>query len=97
MEDKLYETIEWHKVKIRFPTQEEIEDWAEEYGEPAPSYFFNCKMPDNGSDILIVTSFGVDKDVCCFDEGYYLETRGDWDDVIAWAYMPKYDVRGGEQ
>ena len=52
-------------------------------------------MPILGEEILIVTKYGVDTDICGIDEGYYLEFRGDWDNVIAWAEMPKYKT--GEQ
>lgn len=81
------ETIVWHEVKYREPTEEEKAEWAENY-DIELTYFFDCPMPDDGDDILIAT--GVDTDVCGNDEGYYLENRGDWDDVIAWAEMPKY-------
>ena len=52
-------------------------------------------MPDDGDEILIVTKYGVDTDVCGIDEGYYLEGHGDWEGVIAWAEMPKY--KAGEE
>lgn len=56
---------------------------------------FDCEMPDDGDEILIVTKSGVDTDVCGIEEGYYLEGYNDWENVIAWAEMPKY--KAGEQ
>lgn len=88
------ETIRWHKVIKRPPTEEEKEEWVKIY-DCEPEYILDCKMPILGEEILIVTKYGVDTDICGIDEGYYLEFRGDWDDVIAWAEMPKYKT--GEQ
>ena len=51
-----------------------------------------CSLLDDGQEILIASKWGVDTDICCYDDGYYLENWGDWDDVIAWAEMPKYKV-----
>lgn len=88
------EIITWHKVKTRPLTEEEKIEDIEQFGYEF-SYVFDCKMPDDGDEILIVTKYGVDTDVCGMDEGYYLEGLGDWKGVIAWAEMPKYKV--GEQ
>lgn len=88
------EKIIWHKVIKRPPTEEEKEEHLEAFG-CIPEYILDCVMPDDGQEILIVTKYGVDTDICGIDEGYYLEIRGDWDNVIAWAERPKYKV--GEQ
>lgn len=88
------EIITWHKVKTRLLTEEEKREDIEKFGYEF-SYKFDCKMPDDGDEILIVTKYGVDTDVCGIDEGYYLEGHGDWEGVIAWAEMPKY--KAGEE
>ena len=88
------EKITWHEVSKRPPTEEEKEEHLEAF-DCVPEYILDCKMPDDGQEILIVTKYGVDTDICGIDEGYYLEIRGDWDNVMAWAEMPKYKV--GEQ
>ena len=88
------EIITWYKVKTRPLTEEEKREAIEQFGYEF-SYKFDCKMPDDEDEILIVTKYGVDTDVCGMDEGYYLERRGDWEGVIAWAEMPKY--KAGEQ
>ena len=85
------EKIIWHEVIKRPPTEEEKEEHLEAFGY-IPEYILDCVMPDDEQEILIVTKYGVDTDVCGIDEGYYLENCGDWDDVIAWAEMPKYKV-----
>lgn len=85
------EIITWYKVKTRPLTEEEKREYIEQFGYEF-NYVFDCKMPDDGDEILIVTKYGVDTDVCGMDEGYYLEGLGDWKGVIAWAEMPKYKV-----
>ena len=84
------ETIEWIKVETRKTTEEEIEYFKEYCGDLDMQfeYIFDCKMPDDGEEILIQTKYGVSIDVCEYDYGYSLE-GGDWDGVIAWARMPK--------
>lgn len=91
------EKIVWHEVTTRPPTKEENEGWAEwglsesEY----PPYIFDCEMPDDNRDILVWGKNGyVWQDTCMADDGYagynslYLDNHGDWDDVVAWAYLP---------
>ena len=85
------EIITWYKVKTRPLTEEEKREYIEQFGYEF-NYVFDCKMPDDGDEILIVTKYGVDTDVCGMDKGYYLEGLGDWKGVIAWAEMPKYKV-----
>ena len=91
------EKIVWQEVTTRKVTDEEKAEYAEHgYAEyEIPEYIFDCELPDDGQEILIATSWGVDKDICCIDYDevnniYELETHGDWDGVIAWAEMPKY-------
>lgn len=83
------ETIEWIKVKFRDPTEEEIKEWEEHEPYIPLCYMCDCKMPEDGEEILIQTKYGVDTDVCSHDYGYELEGGLDWENVIAWAEMPK--------
>jgi hypothetical protein len=58
-------------------------------------------MPDDGDEILIATRWGVDKDICSVDcdecnNLIGLEDHGDWDGVLAWAAMPKYNGGDGD-
>ena len=90
------EKIIWHEVITRPLTDEEKEYYSENY-DYVPNYVFNCNMPDDGDEILVVTKGGyVDTDICGVDVGfdYYLESC-DWDRIEAWAEMPKY--KRGEQ
>ena len=87
------EKLVWNEVTTRPPTEEENDEFKRIYDEDL-CFVFDCLMPDDGQEILIATKYGIDRDVCFVDGGTYLEERGDWDDVIAWAEMPKY--KGGE-
>lgn len=88
------EKIIWHEISIRPPTEEEIEEYKEKRGHEI-CYMIDGVLPDDGQEILVVTKYGVDTDVCGIDEEYYLESGRSWDDVIAWAEKPKY--KAGEQ
>lgn len=83
------ETLKWYEVVKRPLTEEEIEEYAENHAY-IPQYMLDCPLPDDGQEILVATEWGVDTDICGYDDGYYLENRGDWDGVLAWAEMPKY-------
>lgn len=95
------EKIIWHEVVMRPMTQEEQEEYAEScedytMEELGDIYIFDCEMPDDGEEILVATKWGVSADVCGISNGNYLENLGDWDDVIAWAEMPKYKKENGK-
>lgn len=97
----LEETIIWHEITTRRLTAEEETEYIERgYANyEIPEYAFSCKMPVDGQEILVATSWGVSQDMCMIDwDGNFnifdLETRGDWDGVKAWAAMPKY--KGGD-
>lgn len=95
------ETIIWHEITTRPVTEEEKTEYAEHGYEDyeMPEYVFSCEMPEDGQEILIATSWGVDKDTCGVDcdecnQLIGLKENGDWVGVLAWAAMPKY--KGGE-
>ena len=56
---------------------------------------YGLDVPDDGCDILVLTTGGfVYQDTCMIDDqcggynSFYLDNHGDWDDIVAWAYMP---------
>ena len=81
---KYIEMIKWNEVKKRKPTKEEQAEFYERDIGEVP-YILIGDMPENGEEILIATPYGVSTDICGLDDdyGFYLEDRGDWDDVIA--------------
>ena len=89
------EKIVWHDVVTRAPTEEEKKEFVELPVDEWPTSVFVCDMPEAEDDILVLTNRGgVVQDVCmsygnC--RGYnllYLDYCGDWEGIIAWAYMP---------
>jgi hypothetical protein len=83
----------WVPIETRPLTKEERQEfakyWCVDYEDTAEEFAFACRMPDDGQEILISTEWGVTIDICIFDDGYGLETRGDWDGVTAWMPLPE--------
>lgn len=74
---------EWIPIKTRPLTEEEKEEY------PDYSFMYDCQMPEDGQQILISTKYGVEFDTCFADDGYYLDSDRDWEDVYAWQPLPK--------
>lgn len=95
------EQITWHELSERKITDEERGKYKAKgcLDYEIPEFTFDCKMPDDLQDILIVTRYGVATDTCWHWHGtvdfcYRLQRHGDWDGVLAWADMPKYKAEG---
>ena len=71
----------WIPVTYHIPTREDGD-------EVLYAYILDCPMPEEGQEILVSFNGIVDMDVCCYDEGWYLDNRGDWTDVDAWMPLP---------
>lgn len=90
-------TGKWNPITYRPMTEEEVKRVETYFGLPLDEKdkkCFSCPMPEHGQEILISTEWGVSKDICLYDcdEGYFLDGRGDWEDVDAWMPLPeKYD------
>lgn len=92
---------EWVPVKTRPMTEQErkeldeVCDWIDWAGDEAT--VFDCKMPEDGQDVLICTESGcIMLDTCINDDyGYGLEARDDWENVTAW--MPLPEPYGGDK
>lgn len=79
----------WIPITYHEPIEEDGEDTRYEY-------VLDCQMPDEGEEILVSFNGMVDMDVCCYDDGWYLDRRGDWMDVDAWMPLPE-PYKEGEQ
>lgn len=84
--------IEWHRVKTRPMTEEELEAAAvDPYDE---AIMLDCPLPEDGEEILIAYrkkdgSLAVGHDTCVFDgAGYYLDSFGDFTEIEYWAEFP---------
>lgn len=91
----------WIPVKTRQMTSEERNDWEERTGfklVDEDAVFFDCRMPDDGQEVLVCSKYGqVSMDECVCDEyGVGLDVNGDWDCIIAWMPIPK-PYKGGEE
>lgn len=87
--------VVWHKITTRPLNDDEKEWYAEQGYEPyeMPEFIYDCEMPEDGQEILIATPWGTDKDTCSNDAEYGigLECHDDFDNVYAWAELPKYE------
>ena len=83
--------VKWHKVTTRQLTDEERKYYEEQ--DLCPEFIFTCEMPEDGQEILVATPWGVHTDACDYDSDYGigLDICGDWESVLAWAEVPKYE------
>ena len=50
----------------------------------------DCKMPDDGQEILVTNGETTWQDTCFINSnGYYLDGGYDWIDIMAWMPLPK--------
>lgn len=83
------ERIVWNEVYLRPVNDEDREVFTEIELEGAEGVFV-CALPDDGEEVLVQTKFGVDTDTFVRDEyGCGGENYDDWENIIAWAKMPK--------
>ena len=83
--------VEYHEI-----TDEERE---EGFISEDIAYCLDCKLPEDGEEILITRKWRdeyiVEHDMCMVDDGYFLESGIDWIDVIAWHPLPEpYHPKG---
>lgn len=87
--DLLNET-EWIPVKTRKLTDAEEQDMLEN-SNYYYNYMFDCKLPEDGEEVLVTTSTGEVTTTTFYDEGLdgcYFEFYEDDGDVIAWMSKP---------
>lgn len=92
---------EWIEIKYRRLTDEEFEQYKDRCGDMPELWredlrYFDCKIPENGQDVLVTTQFGdVLIDTWYNDgENCYFEYYCDDGDVIAWQPLPKPYKKG---
>lgn len=75
---------EWIPVKTRPLTEEEKEIY------PDYTFIYDCRMPEDGEEVLVTTIFGVSTDTYCADDcGCYFENYCDDGEVLAWKHLPE--------
>ena len=77
----------WIPVKYHHISEKER---AEESISNDIRYMLDCKMPDDGQEILVTNGETTWQDTSFIDcDGYYLDGGYDWIDIMAWRPLPK--------
>lgn len=77
----------WIPVKYHQISEKELE---EESISKDIHYMLDCKMPDDGQEILVTNGETTWQDTSFIDcDGYYLDSNYDWIDITAWQPLPE--------
>lgn len=77
----------WIPVKYHQISEKER---AEESISTDIQYMLDCKMPDDGQEILVTNGETTWQDTSFIDcDGYYLDSGYDWIEITAWQPLPK--------
>jgi hypothetical protein len=77
----------WIPVKYHQISEKER---AEESISNDIRYMLDCKMPDDGQEILVTNGETTWQDTCFIDcDGYYLDSNYDWIEITAWQPTPE--------
>lgn len=92
---------EWIPIKTR-PLTEEEKIYYEEYGAFYLDSIFDCRLPEDGQEVLITTKYGTVEKTTFYnegDDGSYFECYEGGGEVLAWQPLPEpYKAEeGGEE
>jgi hypothetical protein len=74
--------VKYHQISEKERAEESISNDIQ--------YMLDCKMPDDGQEILVTNGETTWQDTCFIDSnGYYLDGGYDWIDIMAWMPLPK--------
>lgn len=77
----------WIPVKYHQISEKER---AEEFISKDIQYMLDCKMLDDGQEILVTNGETTWQDTSFIDcDGYYLDSNYDWIDITAWRPLPE--------
>ena len=77
----------WIPVKYHQISEKER---AEEFLSKDIQYMLDCKMPDDGQEILVTNGETTWQDTCFSDcDGYYLDSNYEWIEITAWRPLPE--------
>ena len=77
----------WTPVKYHQMSEKERE---EECISKNIQYMLDCKMPDDGQEILVTNGESTWQDTSFIDcDGYYLDSGYDWIEITAWQPLPE--------
>ena len=75
----------WIEITYRDITDEERELYGEEI-----EFFYDCRLPEDGEEVLITTDGGLVRSTTFYnDDCAYFEGWEDKDEVVAWMPFPK--------
>lgn len=74
--------VKYHQISEKERAEESISNDIQ--------YMLDCKMPDDGQEILVTNGETTWQDTSFIDcDGYYLDSNYDWIDITAWQPLPK--------
>lgn len=77
----------WIPIKYHQISEKER---AEEFLSKDIQYMLDCKMPDDGQEILVTNGETTWQDTSFIDcDGYYLDSNYDWIEITAWRPLPE--------
>lgn len=77
----------WIPVKYHQISEKER---AEQFLSKGIQYMLDCKMPDDGQEILVTNGESTWQDTSFIDcDGYYLDSNYDWIEITAWQPLPE--------
>lgn len=77
----------WIPVKYHQISEKER---AEESISTDIQYMLDCKMPDDGQEILVTNGETTWQNTSFIDcDGYYLDSNYDWIEITAWRPLPE--------
>jgi hypothetical protein len=89
-EERLKE--DWIPIKTRPLTEEEKEIY------PDYTFIYDCRMPEDGEEVLVTTKYGVYSDRYYWDDcGCYFEDHYDDGEVLAWKPLPEPYKEGDKE
>jgi len=90
---------EWIPITYRHMTEEEKEHYSEHIGCDKENLdaMFNCRLPDDGEEVLITVFGEVETDIFYRDVDWCSFENRDISDVTAWQPLPEpYKAKRGE-
>lgn len=73
--------VKYHQISEKERAEESISNDIQ--------YMIDCKMPDDGQEILVTNGKTTWQDTSFIDcDGYYLDSNYDWIDITAWRPLP---------
>jgi hypothetical protein len=81
-EDDGWISVKYHQISEKERT--------EEFLLKDIQYMLDCKMPDDGQEILVTNGGTTWQDTSFIDcDGYYLDSGYDWIEITAWRPLPE--------